>query len=40
LRTKLVPIPPPAVLEERVRRQMDEDTERRRRQIEVQLNKT
>jgi len=39
LRTKLVPIPPPAVLEERVRRQMDEDTERRRRQIEAELNK-
>lgn len=39
LRTKLVPVPPPAVLEDRVRRQMDEDTERRRRQFEAELNK-
>jgi hypothetical protein len=29
LRTKLVPIPPPPVLEERIRRQMDEDAARR-----------
>lgn len=33
LRTKLVPLPPPPVLEERIRRQMDEDIERRRKLI-------
>lgn len=31
LRTKLVPIPPPPILEERIRRQMDEDAARRAR---------
>ncbi len=30
LRTKLVPLPPPPILEERIRRQMDEDVERRK----------
>lgn len=40
LRTKLVPLPPPPILEERIRRQLDEDTERRRKQLEKQLNPT
>lgn len=38
LRTKLVPLPPPPVLEERIRRQMDEDIERRRKKLDAQLN--
>jgi len=33
LRTKLVPLPPPAILEERIRRQLDIDVERRRRAL-------
>ena len=37
LRTKLVPLPPPAVLEERIRRQLDEDVERRRRLLDARL---
>jgi hypothetical protein len=34
LRTKLVPIPPPPILEERIRRLLDVETERRRKQLE------
>lgn len=37
LRTKLAPVPPPAVLEERVRRMMDEDAARRRKRLEEML---
>ena len=37
LRTKLVPIPPPAILEERIRRQLDEEVERRRRLLDKKL---
>src|SRR5262249_28073552 len=37
LRTKLVPLPPPPILEERVRRQMDEDVERRRKLLDKEL---
>lgn len=37
LRTKLVPIPPPAILEERIRRQLDEEVERRRRLLDKAL---
>jgi hypothetical protein len=40
LRTKLVPLPPPPVLEERVRRQLDEDIERRRKKLDAELAKT
>jgi hypothetical protein len=35
LRTKIVPLPPPPILEERIRRQMDEEFERRKKDIEV-----
>lgn len=38
LRTKLVPLPPPAILEDRIRRQMDEEVERRRRVLDAKLN--
>ncbi|GAA0743281.1 MULTISPECIES: hypothetical protein [Sphingomonas] len=38
LRTKLVPLPPPAILEERIRRTLDEDIERRRKKLDLQLN--
>jgi len=37
LRTKLVPLPPPAILEDRIRRQMDEEVERRRRVLDAKL---
>jgi len=37
LRTKLVPLPPPPILEERIRRQLDEDVERRRKLIDKSL---
>lgn len=37
LRTKLVPIPPPPILEERIRRQLDEEVARRKRQLDAQL---
>ncbi|QMW24745.1 hypothetical protein H3309_16405 [Sandaracinobacteroides saxicola] len=37
LRTKLVPLPPPPILEERIRRQLDEDVERRRKLLEREL---
>lgn len=37
LRTKLVPLPPPPILEERIRRQMDEDVERRKKLLDAQL---
>ncbi len=37
LRTKLVPIPPPAILEERIRRQLDEEIERRKRLLDKSL---
>jgi hypothetical protein len=33
LRTKLVPIPPPPILEERIRRMLDEEGERRRKAL-------
>ncbi|WP_205686756.1 hypothetical protein [Caulobacter flavus] len=39
LRTKLVPIPQPAILEERIRRQLDEEVERRRRLLDIKLGK-
>jgi hypothetical protein len=39
LRTKLVPLPPPPVLEDRIRRQMDEDVERRKKKLDAQLAK-
>ncbi|MDG2528596.1 hypothetical protein [Caulobacter endophyticus] len=39
LRTKLVPIPQPAILEERIRRQLDEEVERRRRLLDINLVK-
>ena len=39
LRTKLVPLPPPPVLEDRIRRQLDEDVERRRRLLDAKLPK-
>lgn len=39
LRTKLVPLPPPPILEERIRRQMDEDTERRQKLLDAALSK-
>jgi hypothetical protein len=35
LRTKIVPLPPPPILEERIRRQMNEEFERRKKDIEV-----
>lgn len=38
LRTKLVPLPPPPVLEDRIRRQMDEDSARRQKLLDKQLN--
>ncbi len=38
LRTKLVPLPPPPILEERIRRQLDEDVERRRKLLDAHLN--
>jgi hypothetical protein len=37
LRTKLVPLPPPPILEERIRRQLDEDVARRKRLLDQQL---
>ena len=37
LRTKLVPLPPPPILEERIRRQLDEDVERRRKLLDKKL---
>ena len=37
LRTKLVPLPPPPILEERIRRQLDEDVARRRRLLDARL---
>ena len=37
LRTKLVPLPPPPILEERIRRQLDEDVARRKRLLDAQL---
>jgi len=37
LRTKLVPLPPPAMLDERIRRQMEEDTERRRKKFDKDI---
>ncbi len=37
LRTKLVPLPPPPVLEERIRRQLDEDVTRRQKKLDAQL---
>lgn len=40
LRTKLVPLPPPPILEERIRRQMDEEAERRRLVLEKRLGTT
>lgn len=40
LRTKLVPLPPPPILEERIRRQMDEDAERRQKLLDAQLGKS
>jgi hypothetical protein len=39
LRTKLAPVPPPPVLEERIRRAMEEDIDRRRRRMEALLPK-
>lgn len=39
LRTKLVPLPPPPVLEDRIRRQMDEDADRRKRLLDAKLPK-
>ena len=39
LRTKLVPLPPPPILEERIRRQLDEDVERRRKLLDDELAK-
>ena len=39
LRTKLVPLPPPPILEERIRRQLDEDVQRRTRLLEAELTK-
>jgi hypothetical protein len=35
LRTKLVPLPPPPILEERIRRLLDEEGERRRKALEA-----
>jgi hypothetical protein len=40
LRTKLVPLPPPPILEERIRRSLDEDTERRKKKLDAQLGTT
>lgn len=40
LRTKLVPLPPPPILEERIRRGLDEDTERRKKKLDAQLGTT
>lgn len=40
LRTKLVPLPPPPILEERIRRQLDGEAERRRLTLEAELAKT
>ncbi len=37
LRTKLAPLPPPPILEERIRRQLDEDVERRRKLLDAHL---
>ncbi len=37
LRTKLVPLPPPPILEERIRRQLDEDVARRKRLLDEKL---
>lgn len=37
LRTKLVPLPPPPILEERIRRTLDEDVERRRKRLDAKL---
>lgn len=39
LRTKLVPLPPPPILEERIRRLLDEETERRRKVLDAELAK-
>ena len=39
LRTKLVPLPPPPILEERIRRTLDEDVERRRKKFDLELAK-
>lgn len=37
LRTKLVPLPPPPILEERIRRTLDEDVERRRKKLDAEF---
>ena len=35
-----MPLPPPPILEERIRRGLDEDTERRKKKLDAQLGTT